>query len=220
MTPPNLRTTLYLVRHGETEPNRLGIVQGRGLDAPLNAVGRTQAERLAAFLSDVPFRAAYTSTLRRAGETAEIVLNGRNGSVPLQRLDGLDEMNWGVYEGQAFRPPVSDEIAGIKAAWERGRYDVGPAGGESVQEVRDRTVAALQRVVDAHPGENVLVVAHGRMMRILLASVLTEFGLPRMEEIASDNTGLNILHAAEGAIHAEVLNSVIHLHGMSPDCSR
>lgn len=220
MKQPNHRTTLYLIRHGETEPNRLGIVQGRGIDAPLNDSGRQQADRLADHLATAPIQAAYTSTLCRAGETAEILLRRRREPVTLHRWADLDEMNWGVHEGQPFRPPVSDDIARIKQDWLHGRYDVGPEKGESVREVQNRSVAAIQRIVELNSGRAVLVVSHGRMMRILLATLLTDFGLERMEEMNLDNTGVNLLHWEEGRFHAEVLNSTVHLNGKTSAIAR
>ncbi len=220
MKQPKHRTTLYLVRHGETEPNRLGIVQGRGVDAPLNEAGRQQAAHLADFLAEIPIHAAYTSTLRRAGETAEILLTRRREPLALQRWAGLDEMNWGIHEGQPYRPPVSDDIARIKQAWLNGRYDVGPERGESVLEVMNRSTAAIQRIVEENPDRSVLVVSHGRMMRILIAALLIDYGLQRMEELTLDNTGVNILNWEEGQFHAESLNSIKHLNGSTSPLAR
>src|SRR5690606_22887808 len=98
-------TTLYFVRHGETDPNRQRIMQGRRVNAPLNRNGRMQADALAQRFSDIPLNAIYSSSLLRAIETADAVAR-RHPHVPRYRLDGLDEMCWGVFEGE----PWSDRL--------------------------------------------------------------------------------------------------------------
>lgn len=204
-------TTLYLVRHGETEQNRLGTVQGRGVDGVLNETGRRQATCLADHLSRLAFDAAYASTLRRARETAEIVLSRQVRAPQLQQIADLDEMCWGEFEGRPFRPPVSDAISRLREDWQAGRFDKGPKDGESIVEVQERSVRAVRNLVDAHPGQTILVVTHGRLLRILLASLLPEFGLPRMEELPHDNTGVNVVAFAGQSVQARALNNTDHL---------
>jgi len=95
-------TTLYFVRHGETDYNRNSIVQGRGVDAPLNERGRRQAEALARRFAAVPLDAIYASPLRRALETAEAVRR-YHPDVPFFQVVDLEEMDWGELEGNPTR---------------------------------------------------------------------------------------------------------------------
>ena len=122
MTP----TTLYLVRHGETDFNRRGIVQGKGVNAPLNETGRMQAVSLASALKPVRFGAIYASTLLRARQTAEIVAEMQGFEDEITHRDGLNEISWGVLEGQ----PVTGRNTG---ATPRGANSLG------IQEFRLRT---------------------------------------------------------------------------------
>ena len=87
---------LYIVRHGETDWNRQKKVQGH-TDIPLNEYGRHLAEETAEGMKDIPIDIGYTSPLKRARETAEIILKGRN--IPLLDEPRIQEIGFGIYEG-------------------------------------------------------------------------------------------------------------------------
>lgn len=165
-------TTLYLVRHGETPWNRRGLFQGT-TDVPLSATGRAQAETLAAALRGVDFHAGYTSPLRRARETAERVLRGRG--VPLVEVPGLRELSYGLWQGRGMEP-AGRCSPGLEWRWRHDPWRVRFPGGETLEEVRERAAAALERILHAHPGETVLVSGHGHLNRVLLIHAL---GWPR-----------------------------------------
>src|SRR5690349_11779156 len=141
--------TLLLVRHGETDWNAEGRLQGH-TDRPLNDYGREQARRLAEQLEQID--AVYASDLSRARETAEIVA-GRLG-LPVVIDPDLREKDWGTWEGL-----TSDERLGVEYA------------GETTEAHRDRVLAAVQRIAERHPGERVLVVTHGGCLRRIQAAV-------------------------------------------------
>ncbi len=163
-------TRLYLVRHGETAWNREGRIQGHQ-NPPLSEEGRVQARSLARRLVTIAFDAAYASDLRRARQTAEIVLEGRG--IPLQLLRELRERYLGRWEG--FR--VDDIVHRDPEAWRvwltRPR-DHAPHGGETEIELERRATGALDRIVKAHPNATVLVVSHGGAIRAALNSWLGE----------------------------------------------
>ncbi|OSD08503.1 phosphoglycerate mutase-like protein [Trametes coccinea BRFM310] len=102
---------VYIVRHGETEENRQGIMQGQ-LDTPLNAAGVRQAELAADALADVPFGAAYSSDLQRARKTAEIIVE-RHPGVRLETTEALKERYMGDWQGKLIgtrgNPPANLE---------------------------------------------------------------------------------------------------------------
>ncbi|HKI92794.1 MAG TPA: histidine phosphatase family protein [Gaiellaceae bacterium] len=145
-------TTLLLVRHGETDWNAEGRLQGH-TDRPLNDYGRRQAAALAEQLADEEIAAIYASDLARARETAEIV-SGRIG-LPVALDPDLREKNWGSWEG-------------LTAA-ERERVE---HVGETTKEHRERTLRAVHRIAEQHPGECVVVVTHGGSLRRVQAAVL------------------------------------------------
>ena len=203
-------TTLYFVRHGETDYNRRRIVQGRGVDSMLNATGRSQAVAVARRLASVAFDAIYTSTLRRAAETAEAIAH-EHATVPVHHLSDLEEMAWGVFEGKPFSLEVRQALEAIYARWNQGEFGYRIPAGESIYDVQQRGRKAIEYILARHDGETVLVVTHGRYLRVLLATLLDDYGLERMEEIPHANTGVNRLAYHGGRFEIALLNCTDHL---------
>ena len=203
-------THLFLVRHGETDFNRQGIVQGRGVNSPLNETGMAQAAALAKRFAADPVDAIYSSPLKRALQTAQCVADAI-GIDDIPTNPGLEEMSWGVFEGQSQSEELSSAFEEMKKRWHDGEHDYGVEGGETLRQVQSRGVAAIDRIVGASAGQRVLVVAHGRFLRILLASLLEEYGIPRMEELHHTNTGVNYLVHDGECFRSELLNCTKHL---------
>jgi probable phosphoglycerate mutase len=145
-------TTLLLARHGETDWNREGRWQGWA-DPPLNATGRAQAQALAEQLRDTPFDAVYSSDLRRAHETAEIVAAPHD--VPVVADPGLREIDVGSWSGLTRK-----EI-------EQRFPDGTRPDGETRDEHAARVLGAVERIARENPGLRILVVTHGGTMRAL-----------------------------------------------------
>ncbi|MHB8648584.1 MAG: histidine phosphatase family protein [Gaiellaceae bacterium] len=143
--------TLLLVRHGETDWNAAGRLQGH-TDRPLNEHGRRQARALAERLAGEGIAAVYASDLARARETAEIVA-ARLG-LPVATDPDLREKNWGSWEGL-----TSEER--LTVAFE----------GEATEAHRERMLRAVGRIAAAHPGGRILVVTHGGSLRRIQAAV-------------------------------------------------
>ncbi len=139
-------TTLLLVRHGETDWNADGRLQGQ-TDRPLSDYGRRQARELAAELEDEDLEAIYASDLSRARETAEIV--GERLGLAVVLDPDLREKDWGNWEGLT--------------AVERDRVEF---VGESTEAHQERMLRALRQIAERHPGTGrVLVVTHGGSIR-------------------------------------------------------
>jgi len=208
--PVKPSTTLYLVRHGETEYNRRGIMQGGGIDSSLNETGRAQARALARRIASVNVEALYASTLQRATQTADILARTHQ---PLSRthLRDLEEMDWGVYEGDAPSEERDESVRALKAAWDKGQYDRAPEGGESIREVQRRARRALRHILARENGRTALVVSHGRYLRVLLATLLDAYGLEHMSDLGHSNTCVNRVVWAEGRARADLLNCTAHL---------
>ena len=146
-------TRLLLVRHGETDWNAAGRLQGQ-TDRPLSDFGRRQARRLADELATEDFEAVYSSDLARARETAEIV--GARLRLPVTLDPDLREKDWGTWEGLT--------------AVERDRVEF---VGESTEAHQERMLRALRRISECHPdGRSVLVVTHGGSMRRVQTAAL------------------------------------------------
>ncbi len=146
-------TELWLVRHGQTDWNLEGRMQGQS-DIPLNQVGLAQAGEAAERLAGTTFAAIYSSDLLRARVTAEIIAAPHGLAV---RVDPrLREICQGEWEGQHYLPLVQ-AYQRLESPQDNHRA----AGGETVREVAERVRAGLEEIAAAHPGERVLVVSHG-----------------------------------------------------------
>jgi len=175
---------LLLIRHGRTASNARRRLAGR-LDDPLDDEGIVQARALAERLSALPRAALYASPLLRARQTAEAI------GAPYLDAD-LQEMDHGDLEGMAGAD-VAARYPEVLAAWGRDPSDALIPGGETLRQCRDRTLAALGRIVSAHrPGPPIVVVGH----KLSLGSVLlTARGEPLKGIHSLDwaNTGIYLL---------------------------
>jgi broad specificity phosphatase PhoE len=159
-------TEFLLIRHGETDWNRDGRYQGHA-DPPLNEAGRAQAHELARRLAEVELDAVYTSDLRRAAETAEIIVAGRD--VPLATDAGLREIDVGSWSGLT-RAEIEQRFPGAS------EHD-----GESREAHLARVRHTVERIAYAHPGHKVLIVSHGGSLRTLRRHALKVDSIPPTE---------------------------------------
>jgi probable phosphoglycerate mutase len=163
-------TTIILARHGETDWNREGRFQGHA-DPPLNESGREQARQLAAALADEPVDAIYSSDLRRAHETAEIVAGHKGMDVVVDRdLRERDVGEWSGLTLPEIEERYPDELRRFR--------EEGVAVGESRDALAERIVAALRRIAAAHPRGTILVVTHGGALRTLRHAAGGDFDAP------------------------------------------
>ncbi len=161
-------TRILLARHGETQWNRDGRFQGHA-DPPLNDVGRDQAAELAESLARRSLAALYTSDLRRAAETAELV--GRRIGLAVVPHPGLREIDVGSWSGLT-REEIIERFPSEWHAWARGE-DRGH-DGERRDAFGRRVMGALVEIADRYPGQSIAVVAHGGVVRAVQRHVLGE----------------------------------------------
>jgi broad specificity phosphatase PhoE len=201
--------TLYLARHGETEYNRMRLMQGQQVDAELNDRGRTQARALAIRFRQVSLNTLYSSPLVRAWETATAV--GAYHDLAPTRLDLVSEMSWGDLEGRPI-DSVTPYLKDLTRQWKAGNFKHRVGGGETILDVQHRASAALRRIEDeCSTGDVVLVLTHGRFLRVLLATALPEYGLSRMEEFQHTNTGVYRLDYDASGYALGLINCAAHL---------
>lgn len=164
---------LYLIRHGETDLNKQRILQGQS-DFELNDYGRELARITAEGLSDVLFDIVFTSPLKRAKETAEIIVGGRVPCPPFIEDKRIQEISFGEFEGlccgkEHFNIPDKDFNYFFQAP---DKYKV-PRGGESFEAVIKRTGDFLKEIIgkEEYADKTVLISTHGCALKALLANV-------------------------------------------------
>ena len=201
------KTRLFIARHGETDYNINGLLQGRGINAPLNEIGRNQAERLAGYLKNYPTDKLISSSLERSFQTAQFVqqLNG----LEIEQNPDLDEMHFGDFEGKPFGE-VDHEIKRLDEAWRSGDVSLKIPGGESPLETFERADCAVRSYTEKIKQGTLTIVIHGRLIRILLSEWLG-FGLKNMHKIEHNNGGVNQLVYENGKFEPIYLNKTDHL---------
>lgn len=191
----NQACKFYLVRHGETEWNKLGIMQGHQ-DSALTTQGRSQAKLAADKLKDVVFAHGFSSDLLRARHTAEIIAAEKDLAIKTSQL--LREIRLGPFEGKKksyFRKRLRKSLAYREslAANQRGDYQLHPQI-ETFNEVASRMIRFLRETAIAYPNKNVLVVSHSIIMR----SALIKLGFANHDELTHgsiENSGYAVVES-------------------------
>ncbi len=189
-----------IVRHGETEWNRDGRIQGQA-DTPLSHEGRAQASALGAALKETRIDRAFASDLSRARETADLVLGSRN--LPVETCRDLRELDFGRWEGRLGTELAVQEPE-LFRAWHTGDPAFAAPGGESVGDLVRRIESFVEKNKEGMLQGTSLVVAHGGSVRGLLHAVL---GIP-LEIVGR----FNVARASLSILEVEPFGSVLMLY--------
>lgn len=191
-------TVLCLVRHGESTWNAERRIQGQ-LEPPLSELGRAQAERVAERLAQETWDVLYSSDLSRARQTAEAI--ARRVGLPIRTDPELREQGQGKREGllledakRLYPDPNAPEV-----------------GRETQEALRERAVRAFEKIRDAHPGQRILVVAHGALMASFLQAALDI-----TERIRMENTACTLLHWDGAKWRCKYFIDASHLDDLQP----
>lgn len=163
-----MTTRLLLVRHGSTVLSAEDRFAGSS-DVDLSDEGRRQARALGERLAQEKITAAYASPMKRTRETAALVVEPHR--IDVRVAEGLREIDHGRWESLT-RKEVEAKYHDEYAAWEEDPFTFAPDGGENGLSVMARALPALRAIVDAHPGETVVVVSHKATIRLVLSSLL------------------------------------------------
>jgi len=180
---------IYLIRHGETDYNQSKIVQGEGIDAPLNVTGKQQANAFYQSYRHLTFDKLYTSHLKRAYQTIESFVCP---DIPIEQHAGLNEINWGHYEGKPVAQVQSAYYQSLLENWRGGSTHIPIHGGESPEDVAVKQKPVID-LLHASSDKRVLVCMHGRAMRIFLCQLLNK-PLYKMDDFSHGNLSLYHIH--------------------------
>lgn len=198
---------IFVARHGETEYNRIGKLQGRGIDAPLNETGKSQAKCLADYLTNYEATSIISSSLTRAWQTASFY--EEKTKLTLQKNRDLDEMDFGDFEGISMKEIVQ-ELNDVQNGWKSGDVSLKIPGGESPREVFGRADAAARSYINGADSQTIMLFVHGRLIRILLSEWLG-YGLKNMHKVEHGNGAVNHLVLENGSFEPVYLNKTDHL---------
>lgn len=202
-------TRIILVRHGQTPWNKDKIFRG-SRDIPLNDQGREEARLAGEWLKGEDIHAAYCSPLSRARDTGEAV--ARHHGLPVANLPGLTDLCYGDWEGLPLSE-VKVQYADLYRQWEAAPHTVRFPNGETLDEVKARSLAAVAEVLRRHPEQTVLMAAHRAVNKVLIAAFI---GLDNSHfwRLGQDTTAVNYFHWANGVWHIMSLNDTCHLREM------
>ena len=196
------RTRLYLVRHGQVEGHKEKRYNGQ-VNVPLTQFGREESARICDSLVDIHLDAVYSSDLDRSRYCAELVAAAHNLTV--STCESLRELHFGKWEGRTW----TELQEAYPEAWQsrlQNLVDFQVPGGESFQDAADRIRPIIQKIIRAHSGGDVVLVAHGGINRIVL---LDAIGAPLQQafSIEQDYGCLNIIdYFSDGNSVVKLLN--------------
>ena len=203
-----------LVRHGQTEWNRVERFRGR-VDIALNETGIRQAQAAGEILASTPVKAVFSSPLARAFRMADIIA-ARLG-LRVEVLEGLVDFNYGDWQGMSPEE-VAAKYPDLHRQWLESPDKVRIPGGESLDDARDRAMGAVADLAARFPDETVLLVSHKIVCKVILLAVL---GLDnsRLWQVEQDNAAINIFECSEaGAFTLLLLNDTCHLEPRLQRC--
>jgi broad specificity phosphatase PhoE len=203
-------TRLILVRHGRTEWNRVERFRGRA-DIKLDKVGIKQAEAAAARIADWQVSTLYSSPLRRALTTAEIL--ARPLSLEVKLLPAIIDINYGKWQGLSPEEAAAKD-GDLYSKWMGSPHKVKFPGGESLTAVRERAASAVDSLIALHPKETVVLVSHKVVCQVLILSLL-DLDNSHFWQITQDVCAINIFEVRGGIPSALSLNDTCHLRELN-----
>lgn len=197
---------LVLVRHGRTAWHSESRHVGQA-DVPLDDAGRTQAELVACRIAGMDIEAAFSSPLSRCLEIADLV--GNRLGLPVITDDRLREMDMGAWSGESYST-VSETYGNVVERWMKDPGSLTPPGGETLAQVRERTMSWFEEAWARHTWQNVFVCSHSTPIRFLVSELM---GLPAGRMFCLDIGLASITTMTYNGEHArlEVLNDTCHL---------
>lgn len=204
--------TIYLVRHGENKANLTKEFSYRKVDYPLTPKGVIQAQQTAAYFPDKAIHAIYTSPLKRAQETAQMIAQVV-GVEPIIKEE-FREINVGTLEGQ---PPTQELWTihnNVIKEWFKGNLETAFPDGENFLQVIARMRAGLTQVMQEQPDKNVVIVGHGGIFSASIAEICADFDRSLFTKKEYHNCAITTfeLHTIDGKMVGSIKEWASHTH--------
>lgn len=196
----------YIIRHGQTDYNKNRIVQGSGIDSHLNEKGMRQAQLFYEHYRHMGFDFVVSSALRRSYQT--ILPFVENENIPHTSTELINEISWGVHEGQKGTLEMKQNYEWMVSEWARGNFDARLEQAESARELADRVQQFIDYMIQL-PYKKVLICTHGRTLRCLMCLMKRQH-LREMEFYDHHNTGLFLAEYNGEGFKFRLENDVTH----------
>jgi len=197
---------LYIIRHGETDFNRQGIVQGSGVNSSLNENGRLQALKFFQKYKNIPFDYVYTSTLKRTQESVQHFINQ---GITWRVRGELREIGWGIHEGKKATKESAEQYKDLINKWKNGNLEAKLEKGESAASMVSRLNKFINEIKNTD-FNRALICSHGRTLRCLMC-LLNNDDLREMENYHHWNTSLYIVELKDDIFKIRLRNDLTHL---------
>ena len=205
---------IFLVRHGETNWNKEGRFQGQ-IDIPLNTNGKVQANKASKYLKEITFNKAFSSSMDRPYETAQIILQN-NSELKITKIEKLIEISHGLWEGK-LENEIKKQWPELLKDWHEKPEEVRMPEGETIKEVSERSVKAWEEIcLDQKNKDLTLLVAHDAVNKTLLCNLLG-ISFSNIWMIKQGNGGITIIDIFKDPQKDNVisaLNITTHLGGI------
>lgn len=211
-------TRIYMVRHGQTEWNKLSKVQGR-TDIELSETGTLQAKLLAKRLERENIDAIYSSSLQRALRTAEIIAEYKNCSV--NKSEKYWEICFGPWEGMTINE-IKERYSEHFRVYREDPASFSLPGAETFLELSERTYMGVKEIVKSHVGKNILIVSHGMAIKAAIIRIL-DIDIRNYTKFRIDNASITVIGFDENNSERPVLislNDTCHLQGHEKDSGK
>src|SRR5512139_881523 len=202
-------TKLYLVRHGQTAWNVGEIFRGRA-DIPLDETGRREAGLAGEALREATIHAVYSSPLSRSFETAQLIAKCHN--LPVEPLEAIIDISYGDWEGLS-NERVRESYPELHKLWHEQPHKICFPGGESLDEVRARTMTAVSRLMVKHQDQTIVLVAH-RVPNKVICCALIGLDNSHFWRIQQDTACTNLFTHKNGEWIVSFLNDTSYLKGL------
>jgi broad specificity phosphatase PhoE len=211
-----MQKEIYIIRHGETDYNRFGMVQGSGIDSVLNDKGQNQAELFYDAYRGLAFDKVYVSALQR---THESVTHFTNHGIASEAYSGLNEISWGSHEGKVASGLDKEYYSWLIREWKTGNTQIRIREGESPDEVARRQQKVLNIISSRVNEKRILVCMHGRAMRIFLC-LLLNLPLSEMDRFNHENLCLYVVRMNKDGVYELVKENCTRHLGMMEEVMR
>jgi len=202
---------IFLIRHGRTKWNREKIFRGH-MDIPLDEVGEAQAEAAGKFLQDIKLSLIYSSPLKRALQTANIIKKYQTEDTKIIPCQGFLDLSYGEWEGKTYRK-IKETYPDLYRLWEKEPQKVKIPEGETLLEAKRRSWQALQQVISRSRGCSVGIVSHRVINKLLICGMLgiDESGF---WSIKQDPCCINIIKYCDNRFTILKLNETCHISSL------